>query len=192
MTSWTSPVVARAETAVLKGIECILKCQIVVDGRRTVWCAQHDEVTLKPAAARSYEKISLSGGESVGIVRFLLEVEFEFENPSSEIVEAIEGAVAWFQQVKLSGIRQVNKPDPSLPKGLDKIIVPDAEAPPLWARFYQIGTNRPIFCGRDGVIKYQLSEIEHERRVGYAWYTQAPAELLQRDYPAWKKKHELD
>ena len=44
---------ARAREAVLKGTECILKCQIVVNGRRTVWCAQHHEETLKPASARS-------------------------------------------------------------------------------------------------------------------------------------------
>ena len=120
----------------------------------------------------------------MGIVQFLMEIE----DPSPEIVEAIDGAVTWFQQAKLTGIRQVEKPDLSLPKGRDKIVVSDADAPPLWARFYEIGANRPIFCGRDGVIKYRLAEIEHERRVGYAWYTQAPAKLLQRDYPAWKAR----
>ena len=31
-----------------------------------------------------------------------------------------------------------------------------------------------------------LAEIEHERRVGYAWYTDAPADLLRKDYPAWQ------
>ena len=34
-----------------------------------------------------------------------------------------------------------------------------ASAPPLWARFYEIGSNQPIFCDRDGVAKHQLSEI---------------------------------
>ncbi|SVC69363.1 uncharacterized protein METZ01_LOCUS322217, partial [marine metagenome] len=29
--------------AVDRGIPCILKCQIVVDGKKTAWCAQHDE-----------------------------------------------------------------------------------------------------------------------------------------------------
>jgi hypothetical protein len=66
---------ANAARAVEKGIECILKTQVIVNGRRTVWCAQHDEVTLAPAPARKYELVSLSGGESVGIVRFLMSIK---------------------------------------------------------------------------------------------------------------------
>jgi len=65
----------------------------------------------------------------------------------------------------------------------------DPAAPPLWARFYQIGTDTPIFSGRDGVIRRNLADIEHERRTNDAWYGDWPAELLQRDYPAWKARH---
>jgi PelA/Pel-15E family pectate lyase len=62
----------KAAGAVRKGIKCILDCQIIVDGKRTVWCAQHDEVTFKPAPARTYEKASYSGSESAGIVRLIV------------------------------------------------------------------------------------------------------------------------
>ncbi|MBS1788777.1 MAG: pectate lyase [Acidobacteria bacterium] len=174
----------KAGLAVKKGIECILKTQIVTEGKRTVWCAQHDETTFAPAPARSYEKISLSGSESVGIVRFLMSME----KPDARVVEAVQSAVAWFQQAKLTGIRYINKPDASLPGGYDRVVIPDANASPLWARFYEIGTNRPIFCGRDGVIKYNLAEIEHERRAGYRWYVDSPAELLDKDFPTWRAK----
>jgi len=102
------------------------------------------------------------------------------------VVEAIESAVAWLEQAQLRGIRVVEKPEPALPKGYDKVVIEDASAPPIWARFYEIGTDRPIFSGRDGVIRYRLAEIEHERRVGYAWYTDAPAKLLSEDWPAWR------
>jgi len=173
----------RCEKSVRKGVDCILKCQIIVDGRRTAWCQQHDEKTFEPRPARTYEKISICGGESVGIVKFLMSIE----NPTEEIVEAVQSAVAWFDRVKLTGVRQINKPDDS-ERGYDKVIIKDATAPPIWARFYEIGTNRPIFCGRDGKIKYSLAEIEHERRTGYSWYGRGPAELLSRDYPAWQKK----
>ncbi len=173
----------KAKEAVRKGIECILKCQIIVDGRRTAWCQQHDEKTLEPRPARIYEKVSICGGESVGIVKFLMSID----KPTAEIIEAIQGAVAWFDRVKLSGIRQVNKPDDS-ERGYDKVVIKDATAPPIWARFYQIGTNQPIFCGRDGKIKDTLAEIEHERRTGYSWYGYGPAELLTRDYPVWQRK----
>jgi PelA/Pel-15E family pectate lyase len=173
----------KAEKAVQKGIECILKCQIIVGGKRTAWCQQHDEKTFEPRPARIYEKISICGGESVGVVRFLMSID----NPTEEIVEAIQSAVAWFDRVKLTGIRQINKPNES-GRGYDKVIIRDATAPPIWARFYQIGTNRPIFCGRDGIIKSSLAEIEHERRTGYSWYGYGPATLLAKDYPAWQKK----
>ena len=54
-----------------RGIESILRMQVRQDGTLTAWCAQHDKNTLEPAWARAYEPPSLSGGESVGIVRFL-------------------------------------------------------------------------------------------------------------------------
>jgi len=174
----------KANNAVQKGIECILKCQIVVNGKKTAWCAQHDEKTFIARKARSYELPSISGSESVGVVRFLMSID----NPAPEIIEAVQSAVAWFDHVKLAGIRQVNKPDSSRERGYDKGIVKDVTAPPIWARFYQIGTNRAIFCGRDGKIKYHMAEIEYERRTGYSWYSYGPAGLLAKDYPAWQKK----
>ena len=176
---------AKAEKAVQKGIECILKTQMIIDGHRTVWCAQHDEVTLKPAPARTYELVSFSGLESVDIVRFLMSIP----KPSATVVEAIEGAVTWFQKSQLNGIRWVEKQDSSKPEGTDRVVVNDPNAPPLWARFYELNTNRPIFVGRDGVVKYDVAAIEHERRNGYAWYVEEPAKLLNKDYPEWRKKN---
>jgi PelA/Pel-15E family pectate lyase len=168
---------ANAARAVEKGIECILKTQVIVNGKRTVWCAQHDEVTLAPAPARKFEVTSLSGGESVGIVRFLMSIK----NPSPAVVEAVEAAVAWFEQTQLRGIKWIDN-------GSDRVVVKDSTAGPIWARFYEMGTNRPVFVGRDGVVKYDVAQIEHERRTGYNWYVDEPAKLLQKDYPAWRRK----
>ncbi len=173
----------QARKAIDKGIECILTCQVVVDGKPTAWCAQHDENTLKPAPARSYEKISLSGSESVGIILFLMEIA----KPSVEVIKAVDSAVKWFNKVKIEGIKVVRKPAPDTPKGYDKHVVQDPNASPIWARFYQIGTNKPIFCGRDGIIKDKLSEIEYERRNGYSWYTHSPERLFDK-YEQWRRK----
>ena len=169
-----------ATKAVEKGIECILKTQLVVNGQTTVWCAQYDEVTLAPAPARKYEVVSLSGGESVGIVRFLMSIK----DPSPAVVDAIESAVKWFEESQLKGIKWVEKRDS---RGIDRVVVKDPEGGSIWARFYEIGSNRPIFVGRDGIVKYELAEIEHERRTGYNWYVDEPAKLLKEDYPAWQK-----
>ena len=45
-----------------------------------------------------------------------------------------------------------------------------------------------MISGRDSVIRYNVAEIEDERRNGYRWYTDAPAKLLAVDYPAWRGK----
>ena len=172
----------KAAAAVSKGIECILKTQVRQNGKLTVWCAQHDEKTLEPAWARNFEPPSLSGSESVNIVRFLMQIE----TPTPEICAAIEGAVAWFKAVQISGLRYH--------RGLssdgqrDGSVEADPNVGPLWARFYELGSNRPIFTGRDKQIHYALSEIERERRGGYNYYTASPQKLLENDYPAWAAK----
>jgi PelA/Pel-15E family pectate lyase len=173
-----------ASRAVKKGIECILKTQVTQNGKLTVWCAQHDERTLAPVKARAYELPSLSGSESVGIVEFLMGIE----RPSAEVKRAVEAAVEWFRTSKITGIRVARQPAPGTPRGFDNVVVQDPNAPPLWARFYELTTNRPIFCGRDSMVKYSLAEIEYERRNGYRWYVDRPAKLIDQDYPAWKKR----
>lgn len=167
---------ARSRAAIERGVSCILKTQIVERGRLTVWCAQHDERSLLPSAARTYELASKSGGESAGITLFLMRLD----QPSPAVIRAVEAAVAWFQRVQLPGIRVVERDG-------DRVVVAEVGAPPLWARFYELETDRPLFCGRDGVVKYTLAEIEKERRVGYAWYVETPRRLLER-YPAWRAK----
>ena len=45
-------------------------------------------------------------------------------------------------------------------------------------------TGRPFFCGRDGIKKATLAEIERERRNGYSWYGTYGAAVL-KDYERW-------
>ena len=98
-----------------------------------------------PAAARKFEPVSLVSKESVGIVRFLMNVE----HADARVVQSIESAVAWFRASQLNGIRWTEKADATQTRGFDRVVVKDPAAPPLWSRFYEIGTNRPIFEGRD-------------------------------------------
>ncbi len=71
--------------------------------------------------------------------------------------------------------------DPKAAKGTNKVVVRDPNAPPLWARFYNIETNAPVFADRDGIPKATLAEIGDERRNGYAWYGNWPQKLLERN-----------
>jgi PelA/Pel-15E family pectate lyase len=68
-------------------------------------------------------------------------------------------------------------------KKVDRVVRPKPQAV-LWARYYEIGTNRPVFVGRDGVRRYALAEIDQERRTGYAWYGDWPARLSE-SYAQW-------
>lgn len=175
---------ARAAAAVEKAIACILRTQVKQDGKLTAWCAQYDEKTFEPAWARNFEPPSLSGSESVGLVRFLMGVE----TPGPEIIAAIEGAMAWFEAVRIRGLRVEDFTGPDGKR--DRRAVADPSAPPLWARFYELGTNRPLFLGRDKVFHYDFNEIEQERRAGYVYLSNWPADLLAKDYPRWRAKHQ--
>jgi PelA/Pel-15E family pectate lyase len=169
-----------AAAAVARGIDVILRTQVRQGGRLTGWCAQYDETTLAPAWARNYEPPSLSGNESVGIVRFLMGVD----RPSPAVVAAIEGAVAWLRSVAMYGLRVEDFTDDQGRR--DRRTVADSTSGPLWARFYELGTDRPIFTGRDRVIRYDYGRIEQERRSGYQYFGTWPAGLLASDYPRWR------
>lgn len=166
----------KAAEAFDRGIVCIVKCQVVIDGRPTVWCAQHDERTLEPAMARSYELPSLSGAESAGILRFLMTLE----RPSPEVVRAVRAGAAWFESAKITGLRVDRRKNDGIP-------VEDPSAGPLWARFYDLETGRPFFCDRDGVKKATLAEIGRERRTGYAWYG-TWGESVAKDFAKWRHR----
>ena len=174
-----------ASAAVARGIEVILQSQVRQGGQLTAWCAQHDERTLEPAWARSYEPPSLSGGESVGIVKFLMSVE----EPTPEIVAAIEAAVGWLRSVAMSGVRVQRIPRPD--GRVERVLVEDPDAPPLWARFYELGTNRPLYLDRDSVYRYDYSEIGIERRSGYSYHGTWAASLLENEHPLWLERNGL-
>lgn len=180
---------AAAAVSLDKGVDCILKTQVVQDGRPTVWCAQYDENTLKPAKARAYELVSLSGQESDDIVLFLMSLS----KPSPEVRRCVEDAVAWFRKTMIKGMRVERYTNADGKKDMRLVPCPqgDTPCPPLWARFYTIDGNRPFFCDRDGVMRFDLSEIGYERRNGYRWYNSDGMKVLKR-YESWARKYGLD
>ena len=173
-----------ARRAFDKGLGVVLQTQVVVDGQPTAWCAQHDPVTLEPVMARAYEHPSLSGMETIEIVRLLMDIE----EPSAEVIAAVQGAVAWLDRVKITGVTYEQITDADGNK--DRRLVPSEDPDDAWwARFYEIGTDRPIFSGRDSVVRYDLAEVESERRLGYSWYSRRAVDLLKNDYPRWQERH---
>jgi PelA/Pel-15E family pectate lyase len=172
-----------------KGLDCILKTQINDNGKPTAWCQQYDEVTLQPAWARKFEPASICNGESVDVVLLLMSIK----EPSSAVIEAVQNAVSWFNESKITGIRVETFAAPVMPtpyrvSKTDKRVVQDSLAPAIWTRYYELKTHRPLFCNRDSKLVYSLAEVERERRDGYAWYTYGPQKVLQQ-YPKWQKKY---
>ena len=171
-----------------KGIDCILKCQIKQYGKLMAWGQQHDNVDFHPQNARKFEPAALSGDESADIVLLLMSLDHQ----SPEIILTIQSAVKWLYDSRIFGIRvntieapkKVYKYSTST---IDRVVVIDPNATPIWTRFYELGTNRPLFCNRDEIPVFSLAEVERERRSGYTWYHYEPERVF-KEYPKWQKK----
>jgi PelA/Pel-15E family pectate lyase len=154
----------RADAAVRKGVECILASQVMVQGVPTIWGQQHDALTLEPVKARSYEHPSLASRESAGVVAFLMELP----EPDARVTAAVRSAVEWFKANTIQGLAYDMKEG----------VVERPDAGPAWARMSEIGTNRPIYSNRDGVILYDYKRLT-DRKTGYLWISTEPAEVLE-------------
>ena len=157
--------------AIERGVDYIINAQIIVEGKKTAWCQQHNRETYAPERGRIYELPSISALESVNLVKILM----QFDNPDGVIKDSIVSAIQWFEASKIEGIKIIKvydkkyetsktiyiKEDPHSKKhkayrfkgrGYDKIVA-KSEGRPIWARFYDIDTQLPIFAGWDGEKK---------------------------------------
>lgn len=172
----------QSKKAVKKGIECILKAQVLQNGKPTIWADQYNEITLQPDKARAFEPISLATAESVGIVRFLM-----LQHVTPEIEKSVKFAVQWFTENDIEGysynvVKQNGKTVRVLAEDKNSVI---------WARFYDIHDNRPLFGDRDGSVKYNYNEVSEERRNGYSWFGDFAKKLIDKEYPKWLDKNKL-
>ena len=120
-------------TAYEAGLRCMLDCQVTEDGVKTLWCAQHDPVSLLPAEGRPHELPSYSADEGTMILWFLMtRVE-----PTPEIVDAVESAVAFLNKTAIEGKKPVFVTG-DRGKRIDEIVVDDPDAR-MWGRFIQLG-----------------------------------------------------
>jgi PelA/Pel-15E family pectate lyase len=176
------PAAARTQAAasLQRGMDCLFATQVITDGRRTAWCQQYDALSLRPASARNYEMPSLASSESGTIVLFLMSLP----KPETNAINAVRAAVAWFDKTKLNGVAFKSTGS----AGRKLISAPGTG--PIWARYYQIGTDHPIFGDRDKSIHDTVDDISYERRKGYGWFKDTPKRVLEH-YPRWLKNHAL-
>ena len=155
-----------AKEAVNKGIDFILKSQIVMNGKKTIWCAQHGMNDYKAKAARSYELASKSGCESVLILAFLMS-----RPQTPEISSSVKAGLNWFRN-------PANYMENYAFDGSKDNPIMFKKGSRMWFRFYELETNKGFFCNRNGVATYKIMEVEKERRNGYAWGGNWPEKLL--------------
>jgi len=163
----------RAGAAFDRAVECLLRTQVVTNGRRTIWGQQHDPLTLVPTSARSYELTSLATKESAAIMRLLMSLP----RPDARVVAAVHAAAAWFRANEIRGYTY----------DFDTGRHDAPGAGPLWARMAEIGTDRPIFSDRNGIRLYDYTRL-NDRRLGYGWYSEEPAAAL-KAYDRWAPRH---
>ncbi len=109
-----------------------------------VWAQQYydDFVTgplipNHPAPARWFEPMAITAGESASVIRILTEVWLE--TGDDRYIEPFDEVIEWYERSRLEDGR--------------------------WARFYELHTNRPLYCTPDRVITYSDENL----RPGYAW-----------------------
>ncbi len=175
----------RAGPAAERGIECLLKLQIIENGVKTAWAQQYDALTLEPTSARNYEMAAQTSDESFPIVEFLMSLP----GPTPAEVAAVHAACAWFTKVEIFGYRFGSGnflADRNSPGGRKLEAI--AGAGPIWARYYQIGTDKPIFGDRDKTIHDDVNDLSLERRNGYSWFNMQGIDVLN-DYKTWAQTH---
>ena len=111
-----------------------------IDQPQAGWAQQY-YWNLTPAWARDFEPPAVCSKVTSNNIKTLLELYLLTGNEA--YLEPIPAAVEW----------------------LNNSMIDEN----LWARFYELGTNIPIYCDRDRKLTYNLSELGEERRHGYGW-----------------------
>jgi len=150
-----------AGDAAERSISTLLATQIIVGGRRTIWAQQYDPLTREPVGARNFEPIALATAESAAALRFLMQQP----HPTPAMRQAIMDGAAWFAA---HGLYDVVWKAASGPEG--RRLVSQLGAGPIWARFYDPVSQRPIFGDRDRSIQDDVNALSLERRNGYSWF----------------------
>jgi PelA/Pel-15E family pectate lyase len=172
----------QAAAAAAQALKCILVAQMVIGGKKTVWAQQVDALTLEPVSARNYEPGALAASESADLLDYLMSLP----NPSKETVAAIQAGVTWLKGAAIYGFEYVGG------RGVEggRQLKPKEGAGPIWARYYSVPEQKPIFGDRDKTLHDNVNELSLERRNGYAWYSGGEQKTID-NYVAWSKTNGL-
>lgn len=100
------------------------------------WAQQYDH-ELKPASARWFEPAGVNGAATPRNIRTLINLYLEIGD--EKYLKPIPAAIDWLERSKME----------------------DGG----WARFYELGTNKPLYVNLDKEVVYEFVNI----RPGYSW-----------------------
>jgi len=104
------------------------------------WAQQYSH-DLKPAWARAFEPPAVCTLATAKNIRTL--VDLYLVTKDAALLQPIPAAIDWLNRSQIG----------------DR----------LWARLYELDTNKPIYGDRDEKVHYTLEELSDERRYGYGW-----------------------
>ena len=168
-----------AGAAAARSVATMLALQVVADGRRTIWAQQYDPLTRKPVGARNFEPIALASAESASLLRFLM----ARRDPSPAVRQAIRDGADWFAAHALRDVAWTPSGGAEGPR-----LVSKAGAGPIWARFYDPATQKPVFGDRDRSIRDDVNAVSIERRTGYSWFN-GQGIGVSTAYAKWRQRH---
>ncbi len=146
------------EKAYNKGVEYMVASQVHVNDQLTAWGGQHDPNTYETVQGRIFEPKSLMSKESIDIIYFLETVRPQ----TAAIRQSVFYAKSWVKATALENVRYERY-------GIDGEYFIDNPGHLTWYRFYEIGTNEPLFADFDGTVSHSILDISIERRHGYGW-----------------------
>ncbi len=167
---------AAANSAYDRLIALVLRTQIVAGGKLAGWGQQYDALALTPTGARNFEPISLSTGESSGVLLLLM----GDPAPGMAMRRAIESGVGWLRATALA-----DKAWKKVEGEKAKHLITSPGADPLWPRYIDIKTGQALFGDRDRSIHDVVTDLSPERQNGYAWYVTTPGKAL-KAFEKWK------
>jgi len=143
----------RLDRAYERGIESILRCQVIVDGVG-IWGQQHSHDDLLPTRGRNYEPAGWAPMETINILKVLRSYlsRFPTGSRSERVQNAFDMAIAWYIKYRHTGLDWCRD-----------------GATEGWGRYHEIPSGRIIFGNRDGGVFYDFWEMPEERRGGYYW-----------------------
>ena len=126
--------------AVIRGADWLLEVRLP----GAAWAQQYYDdfvsgplIPNHPAPARWFEPMAITAGESNSVISILTEVWLE--TGDDRYVEPFGEVAEWYENSRLEDGR--------------------------WARFYELHTNRPLYCTPERIITHSDEDL----RPGYAW-----------------------